>query len=133
VTFVDSNILLDLFTADPQWGAWSQARLEELAARGPLVINDIVYAEISTRFASSDDVDAAIQRAGLLLKPIPRQALFHAGKAFRRYRAAGGHRTGVLPGFFIGAHAEAARLRLLTRDARRYRTYFPAVELIAPE
>lgn len=132
MTFVDTNILLDLFTADPQWGAWSQAQLERLAAEGPLIINDVVYAEVSTRFESVEEVDDAIRRAGLLLESISRQALYNAGKAFRRYRAAGGARTGVLPDFFIGAHAEAAGLRLLTRDARRYRSYFPSVELIAP-
>jgi predicted nucleic acid-binding protein len=132
VTFVDTNILLDLFTADRQWGAWSQAQLERLAAEGPLIINDVVYAEVSIRFESVEEVDDAIRRAGLLLESISRQALYNAGKAFRRYRAAGGARTGVLPDFFIGAHAEAAGLRLLTRDARRYRSYFPSVELIAP-
>lgn len=132
MTFVDTNILLDLFTADPQWGAWSQAQLERLAAEGPLIINDVVYAEVSIRFESVEEVDDAIRRAGLLLESISRQALYNAGKAFRRYRAAGGARTGVLPDFFIGAHAEAAGLRLLTRDARRYRSYFPSVELIAP-
>lgn len=132
MTFVDTNILLDLFTADAQWSAWSQGQLERLAAEGPLIINDIVYAEVSIRFASVGEVDDAIRRAGLLLKPMTRSALYSAGKAFRRYRVAGGGRTGVLPDLFIGAHAEAAGLRLLTRDAQRYRTYFPSVELIAP-
>lgn len=132
MTFVDTNILLDLFTADAQWSAWSQGQLEGLAAEGPLIINDIVYAEVSIRFAGVNEVDDAIRRAGLLLKPMTRQALYNAGKAFRRYRAAGGSRTGVLPDFFIGAHAEAAGLRLLTRDVGRYRTYFPSVDLVAP-
>lgn len=124
MTFVDSNILLDLFTADARWSAWSQGQLERLAAEGSLVVNDIVYAEVSVRFASVEAVEDAIRRAELSVEPIPRQALYNAGKAFRRYRAAGGSRTGVLPDFFIGAHAEAAGLRLLTRDASRYRTYF---------
>lgn len=132
MTFVDTNILLDLFTADAQWSAWSQGQLEWLAAEGPLIINDIVYAEVSIRFAGVNEVDDAIRRAGLLLKPMTRQALYNAGKAFRRYRAAGGSRTGVLPDFFIGAHAEAAGLRLLTRDVGRYRTYFPSLDLVAP-
>ena len=132
MTFVDTNILLDLFTADPQWGAWSQAQLERLAAEGPLIINDVVYAEVSTRFESVEEVDDAIRRAGLLLESISRQALYNAGKAFRRYRAAGGARTGVLPDFFIGAHAAVADLALVTRDVGRYRTYFPTVELVTP-
>ena len=130
---VDSNVLLDLFTDDPEWSPWSIARIEELSAEAPLIINDIVYAEVSIRFGSIDEVDSAIRQAGLQLNSIPRQALFHAGKVFKRYRAAGGNRTGVLPDFFIGAHAETESLRLLTRDVRRYRTYFPSVELIAPE
>lgn len=133
MVLVDSNVLLDLFTDDPEWSPWSIARIEELSAEAPLIINDIVYAEVSIRFGSIDEVDGAIRQAGLQLNSMPRQALFHAGKVFRRYRAAGGHRTGVLPDFFIGAHAEVAGLRLLTRDVRRYKTYFPSVELIAPD
>ncbi len=133
MVLVDSNVLLDLFTGDPEWSPWSIARIEELSAEAPLVINDIVYAEVSIRFGSVGEVDDAIRQAGLQMNAIPRQALFHAGKVFRRYRAAGGNRTGVLPDFFIGAHAETKGLRLLTRDVRRYRTYFPSVELIAPD
>ena len=133
MVLVDSNVLLDLFTDDPEWSPWSIARIEELSTEAPLVINDIVYAEVSIRFDSIDEVDGAIRQAGLQLSSMPRQALFHAGKVFRRYRAAGGNRTGVLPDFFIGAHAETKGLRLLTRDVRRYRTYFPSVELIAPD
>ena len=108
-------------------------KLEEAALQGPLYINDVIYAETSIRFEGIDDFDAAVTEAGLTLAPIPGAALFRAGKAFTQYRSAGGIRTGVLPDLFIGAHAEVEQLRLLTRDARRYRTYFPAVTLIAPD
>ena len=108
-------------------------RLEEAALRGALLINDVIYAETSVRFRRIEDFDAALGKAGLSFAPIPRAALFLAGKAFAQYRGAGGVRTGVLPDFFIGAHAMAVRVPLLTRDARRYRSYFPMAELIAPE
>ena len=108
-------------------------QLEEAVLHGPLLINDVIYAETSVRFHSIDDFDAALAKAGVAVAPIPHLALFLAGKAFARYRSAGGIRTGVLPDFFIGAHADAERLPLLTRDARRYRHYFPTVALIAPE
>jgi predicted nucleic acid-binding protein len=133
VTLVDSNILLDIFTRTPNWWDWSLMQLEAAALHGPLLINDVIYAETSIRFQSADDFDAALARASIAAAPIPRAALFLAGKVFIQYRSAGGTRTGVLPDFFIGAHAEAERLPLLTRDARRYRTYFPNVVLIAPE
>jgi hypothetical protein len=133
VTLVDSNVLLDIFTRNPEWWGWSLMKLEEAALQGPLFINDVIYAETSIRFEGIDDFDAAVTEAGLTLAPIPRAALFRAGKAFTQYRSAGGIRAGVLPDLFIGAHAEVEQLRLLTRDARRYRTYFPAVTLIAPD
>ncbi len=133
MTLVDSNILIDIFSDDPVWFDWSSARLEEAALAGPLIVNDIVYAETSIRYRSIERFEAALTRAGVVVWPIPRTALFAAGKAFTRYRAAGGARGSVLPDFFIGAHAEVARLPLLTRDARRYRSYFPDVTLIAPD
>ena len=108
-------------------------QLEEAVLHGPLLINDVIYAETSVRFHSIDDFDAALAKAGVAVAPIPHLALFLAGKVFARYRSAGGIRTGVLPDFFIGAHADTERLPLLTRDARRYRHYFPTVTLIAPE
>lgn len=129
---VDTNVLLDLFTDDPNWSAWSAAQLDRLALIGPLLLNDIVYAELSVSFVTPDEVDEALARIGVELTPTPRGALFLAGKAYRRYRSAGGTRTGVLPDFFIGAHAAVTRLPLLTRDARRYRAYFPTVELVTP-
>jgi predicted nucleic acid-binding protein len=133
VTLVDSNVLLDIFTKDSKWWGWSLMRLEEAALHGPLLINDAIYAETSVRYRSIDDFDATLMRVGVTVAPIPRLALFLAGKAFTQYRNAGGNRTGVLPDFFIGAHATVESMPLLTRDARRYRHYFPKVILIAPE
>jgi len=133
VTLVDSNVLLDIFTRAPNWWEWAVMQLEEAVLHGPLLINDVIYAETSVRFDSINDFDAALAKAGVAVTPIPHLALFLAGKAFARYRSAGGIRTGVLPDFFIGAHADVERLPLLTRDARRYRHYFPTVALIAPE
>lgn len=130
ITLVDTNVLLDLVTDDPDWADWSIAQLDAAAIRGGLAIDDVIYAELSVRFEKIETLDATL--AGIALLPIPRPALFLAGKAFQRYRAAGGARTGVLPDFFIGAHAAVAGLTLLTRDAQRYRTYFPMIELVAP-
>ncbi|MGE0120815.1 MAG: type II toxin-antitoxin system VapC family toxin [Dongiaceae bacterium] len=130
---VDTNVLLDLATNDAIWAAWSQAQLEAAALRDDLAINAVIYAELSIGFRRIEEVDAMLETTGLRLEPIPRPALFLAGKAFHRYRAAGGARTGVLPDFFIGAHAAVAGAPLLTRDAQRYRTYFPTVEVVGPE
>ncbi|MGQ3356210.1 MAG: type II toxin-antitoxin system VapC family toxin [Phreatobacter sp.] len=128
----DTNVLLDIFTDDPVWADWSAARLDAALILGPVVINDVVFAELSVRFERIDDVDAALAGAGIAVDPVPREALFLAGKVFLAYRRAGGPRTGVLPDFFIGAHAAVRGWPLLTRDARRYRTWFPGLELIAP-
>ncbi len=133
MTLVDSNVLLDIFTGTPNWWEWAVMQLEEAVLHGPLLINDVIYAETSVRFHSIDDFDEALAKAGVAVAPIPHLALFLAGKAFARYRSDGGLRTGVLPDFFIGAHADVERLPLLKRDARRYRNYFPNVALIAPE
>lgn len=132
MTLVDTNVLLDLVTADPQWADWSIAALEASSLQGSLFINDVVYAELSVRYERIELLDEFIGRAGLEMVGLPRPALFLAGKVFARYRRAGGIRSGVLPDFFIGAHAAVARLPLLTRDEGRYRTYFPTVELISP-
>lgn len=132
MTLVDSNVLIDIWTDDPHWYDWSLTRLNEAGRSGPLLINDIIYSEASIRFLSMDDFDAALAKAGVTVVAIPKLALFLAGKAFARYRNAGGARTGVLPDFFIGAHADLERWSLLTRDTARYRHYFPTVELIAP-
>lgn len=132
VTLVDSNVLLDLVTDDPNWSEWSLAHLEEAALAGPVFINDIVYAETSIRYDRMEDLDAMLAETMIEIAPTPRSALFLAGKAFRRYRSAGGARSGVLPDFFIGAHAAVEGWPLLTRDAGRYRSYFPRLTLIAP-
>ncbi len=132
MTLVDTNVILDVVTDDPNWAAWSQRQLGIAAIKGPLAITNVVYAELSVGFTTIEAVDAVVRDSGLVVLTMPRAALFLAGKAFQRYRAAGGKRTGVLPDFFIGAHAAVAKVPLLTRDARRYRTYFPTVDLVTP-
>ena len=132
MTLVDSNVILDVVTDGEAWADWSQEQLEQAASAGPLIINDVIYAEISTRYSTVEDVDAMLRNLDIRVATIPRPALFLAGKAYLRYRATGGVRTGVLPDFFIGAHAAVEQRPLLTRDAQRYRTYFPTVELITP-
>jgi predicted nucleic acid-binding protein len=133
VVLVDTNVMLDLVTDDPNWSEWSLARLEEAALDGPVLINDVVYAETSLRYERIEDLDAMLSAAMIDIAPTPRPALFLAGKAFQQYRDAGGVRTGVLPDdFFIGAHAAIEGWSLLTRDARRCRTYFPKLTLVAP-
>ncbi|MGD9968569.1 MAG: type II toxin-antitoxin system VapC family toxin [Hyphomonadaceae bacterium] len=131
-TLVDTNVLLDVATNDHLWADWSLRQLDAAAIRGPLVINDIIYAELSVRYARIEDVDSFMGIAALTQETIPRSALFLAGKVFQAYRASGGVRTGVLPDFFIGAHAAVGGLTLLTRDVQRYRSYFPKLRLIAP-
>lgn len=133
VTLVDTNILLDIVTDDPVWAGWSLHQLDLATIKGKLAINDVIYAELSVRFAEIEEVEAMLIQAGIELLPIPRPALFLAAKVFRRYRQAGGGRGGVLPDFFIGAHAAVSGVPLLSRDARRFRGYFPDVELIAPQ
>jgi predicted nucleic acid-binding protein len=131
MTLVDSNVLLDVFSAGQPWVAWSKQQLEHAVRRGPVSINDVIYAEISLQFAAFDALDAALKEILIDVVPMPRPALFLAGRAFRQYRT-GGLRTGVLSDFFIGAHATVQHLPIVTRDVRRYRHYFPSVELIAP-
>tara|TARA_R110002049_G_scaffold177144_2_gene344235 strand:+ start:891 stop:1304 length:414 start_codon:yes stop_codon:yes gene_type:complete len=132
LTLVDTNVLLDLVTDDPQFADWSIAQLEAASLVGPLLINDVIYAELSVRYDSKEQLDAFISGIGLKREPIPDAALFLAGKVFRKYRKAGGTRSGVLPDFFIGAHAAVRGLPLLTRDLGRYRSYYPTVEIIVP-
>ncbi len=132
MTFVDTNVLLDLFSGAPPWADWARPRLESAALAGPMLINDVVYAELCPNADSLEEVDNLLAMIGAELAPIPRPALFLAAKAFTAYRRRGGTRTGVLPDFFIGAHAAIVGAPLLTRDASRYRTYFPTLELIAP-
>jgi hypothetical protein len=133
VTLVDTNVLLDLVTDDPDWAEWSIATLEAAALEGPLCINDVVYAELSVCYERIEALEAMLEDSAIEIVPPPRAALFLAGKVFTQYRRSGGTRTGVLPDFFIGAHAAVRGIPLLTRDDRRYRSYFPTLELIAPE
>lgn len=132
MTLVDTNVLLDLVMGDERWAPWSLLQLKIASVAGPIVINDVIYAELSVRYESVDELDTMLSALNVRLQPIPRIGLFLAAKAFRRYRAQGGARTGVLPDFFIGAHATVANHGLLTRDAARYRRYFPTVRLILP-
>jgi predicted nucleic acid-binding protein len=129
---VDSSVLLDVATEDPRWFPWSSAALERAAERSVLVVNPLIWAEVSVGFDRIEELDAALPFAVYRRDPLPYEAGFLAGKAFLAYRRRGGVRRTPLPDFYIGAHAAIAGLRLLTRDAARYRTYFPKVELIAP-
>jgi predicted nucleic acid-binding protein len=129
---VDSNIILDVATNDPNWGVWSATELERTADAVVLVINPLIYAEVSIRFARIEDLEEAIPDTVFRRDPLPYDAAFLAGKAFASYRKRGGPRHAPMPDFYIGAHAAVAGFRLLTRDATRYRTYFPSVALIAP-
>ena len=133
MTLVDTNVLLDLVTDDPVWAEWSLARIEAASLTGPLSINTVIYAELAVRYDRIEALDSFLEDAGIAMVPVPRAALFLAGKVFVQYRKAGGTRTGVLPDFFIGAHAAVDGLPLLTRDVGRYRTYFPSLKLIAPD
>jgi predicted nucleic acid-binding protein len=132
VTLVDSNVLLDVATGDPEWAAWSEAALAKAANSGSLVINPLVYAEVSVGFPTIEDLDDALPPDLYARTALPYAAGFLASKAFLAYRRRGGTKSTPLPDIFIGAHAAISRYRLLTRDARQYRTYFPTVELIAP-
>ena len=129
---VDSNVLLDVATEDPTWSEWSMAALESVAERSYLVVNSIVYAEVSVAFSRIEDLEAALPHDLYRREHLPWEAGFLAGKAFLRYRKRGGVRSSPLPDFYIGAHAAVREYSLLTRDVARYRTYFPTVELISP-
>lgn len=130
---VDSNVLLDVAAADPRWGAWSAAALAREGSQASLVINPIIYAEVSVGYAQVEDLDELLPPAEFRREPLPYEAAFLAGKAFLAYRRRGGRRTAPLPDFYIGAHAAVAGYRLLTRDAARYRTYFPTLDIVAPD
>ena len=129
---VDSNVLLDVVTDDPTWGAWSKASLTRTADEAILVINAVVYAEVSVGFASIEALEEALPSGLYRREHLSYEAGFLAGKAFLRYRQAGGASRSPLPDFYIGAHAAVAGYQLLTRDPTRYRTYFPTLQLIAP-
>lgn len=129
---VDSNVLLDVATNDPVWGDWSAATLARTADEAILVINAVIYAEVSVGFRTIEDLEDALPTGLYRREDLPYEAAFLAGKCFLRYRRAGGTKRSPLPDFYIGAHAAVAGYRLLTRHAGRYRTYFPTLELVAP-
>jgi predicted nucleic acid-binding protein len=129
---VDTNVLLDVLTRDPVWEDWSSAALEDAAETSILVINPLIYAEVSIGFDRIEDLDAVLPPSAFVREDLPWDAAFLAGKSFVAYRRRGGVRHAPLPDFYIGAHAAVRRYDLLTRDPRRYQTYFPSVQLIAP-
>lgn len=129
----DTNVLLDIATADPLWLAWSEKEFRAAAAQGPIPINPIIYAELAPAFASAADLDRWLDPAVFQRLPLPYAAGWVAAQAFLKYRRSGGVKTWPLPDFYIGAHAEVEGHTLVTRDAARYRTYFPTVALITPK
>lgn len=132
VVLVDSNVLLDVLTEDPQWFNWSSQALERAAESDVLAINPLVYAEVSVRFTRIEELDEALPESLFRRDALPWESGFLAGKAFLKYRRGGGRRRSPLPDFYIGAHAALRGFKLLTRDASRYRTYYPRLALIAP-
>ena len=133
MVLVDSNVLIDVLADDPDWRGWSEARLLEIAATEELAINPIIYAELAAAYRSAATLERALSGLGLIRLPLPYEAGFLAAQAFLAYRRRDGSKRSPLPDFYIGAHARTENLRLLTRDATRYRTYFPQLRLIAPE
>ena len=130
MVLVDTNVLLDVVQDDPDWADWSQQQLQAASLRGPLAINPVIYSELSMAYDRIEDLDRVVRQTGLKEVAVPREALFLAGKVFLQYRRRRGAKSGVLPDFFIGAHAAVAGIPILTRDVRRYRTYFPSVEIL---
>ncbi|MCR4297155.1 MAG: type II toxin-antitoxin system VapC family toxin, partial [Gallionella sp.] len=128
----DTKVLIDVLEDDPEWADWSIAQLRAQSKVHPLTINPVIYAELSMAFSKVEALDKAIENLGLTILELPRPALFLAGKAFAQYRRQSGKANNVLADFFIGAHVAVLGCPLLTRDARRYQSYFPSVELIAP-
>jgi predicted nucleic acid-binding protein len=132
VILVDSNVIIDVLTKDPLWRAWSESALSDAADRDEVAINAIIYAEIASGFATMQDLDRHLGAEAFRRLALPYEAGFVAGRAFVEYRRRGGVRTSPLPDFYIGAHAAVSGFSLLTRDARRYASYFPKVPLISP-
>jgi predicted nucleic acid-binding protein len=132
VTLADSNVLLDVLTEDDEWFDWSAERLETAASSGGIIINPIIYAELAAGFERVEELEDALPSTYYRRVPLPWEAAFLAGRCFVKYRRQGGARRSPLPDFYIGAHAAVAGLTLLTRDARRYRHYFPTLRIIAP-
>ena len=129
---VDTNVLVDVLENDPAWADWSVRQLRAQAQVHELLINPVIYAELSLAFDSVEALDTVVANMGLKVHELPRPALFLAGRAFVKYRRGGGLRTNVLADLFIGAHAAVLNCGILTRDSRRYRTYYPRVTLIEP-
>jgi predicted nucleic acid-binding protein len=130
---IDANVLLDVMTEDTRWLAWSGGALERAAERYRLVINPVIHAEVSIRYSQIEELDIALPKSMFDREAIPYEAAFLAGKSFLAYRRRGGTKQSPLPDFFNGAHAAIAGYRLMTRDAARYRTYFPKLSLISPD
>jgi len=130
---VDSNVILDIFLDDPNWADWSESALATYSAHTALYINSIVYTEVSVGFEKIEELESALHKGGFQMLKIPKEALFLAGKAYLKYRESKGTKKSPLPDFYIGAQAAVLGLDLITRDATRYRTYFPTVRLICPE
>ncbi len=130
---IDSCVLLDLFTDDPNWADWSESTLDKKSQTNTLFINSILYTEISIGFNKIEEVEKAISELGIKVLEIPREALFLTGKVFLKYRRNRGVKISPLPDFFIGAHAAVSGFELITRDAAKYKTYFPQVKLILPK
>jgi predicted nucleic acid-binding protein len=133
VILVDTNVLLDLVLEDKIWADWSQHQLEAASVHERLAINPVIYSELSIAFTRIEELDGMLADAALAYEAIPREALFLAGKVFMNYRRRQGTKQGVLPDFYIGAHAAVMEWPLLTRDPARYRSYFPTVRLLSPE
>jgi predicted nucleic acid-binding protein len=131
-TLVDSTVILDVAESDPAWRAWSEAAIRQCLDEAILVVNPIIYAEVSVGYRTIEEVEAVLPADLYRREALPYDAGFVAGKAYVAYRRRGGPRPAPLPDFYIGAHAAVRGYRLVTRDAARYRTYFPTVVLIAP-
>ncbi len=132
-TLVDSCVLIDVLADDPDWAEWSLDRLDVLGSQAPLVINPLILAEISPRFASAADLEVALASLPIKREALPWDAAYLAGQAFKIYRSAKGAKRSPMPDFYIGAHALVGGLRLLTRDAARFRSYFPKLTIVSPE
>ena len=132
-TLVDSNVIIDILDADPSWARWSRTHLREARLNGRTIINPLIYAEVAAAFSAKADVDHAVRSAIYQRENLPWEAAFNASRAFVAYRRAGGEKRSPLPDFYIGAHAELRGYALLTRDPARYRNYFPALNIIAPD
>jgi len=132
-TLVDSCVLLDVITGDQQWADWSAGQIALAMDTGRVVINPLIYAEVSFGYETVEELDELLPSSDYEREPLPYVAGFAAGKAFLRYRRGGGDKRSPMPDFYIGAHAAIAGYRLLTRDVRRYRTYFPTIDIVGPE